>query len=358
MGYTVRYLDFHLKAKMATQLEKELPTDEGYFQQTLPQYYRSVLKKFCKISRGFVHFNLLFISIFLVEIVAFVISIPFLNQSMMIALSLSALFLTCFSYCVLLFYFQANKPEQLVGLKEDFLQSCRRLLSTPPGVAEHHLTIAEAMSRLSQYLQDFEWEFYKVPSFFQFCSPAISRLSAYFYWEDVFRMKQLLLTSAIEEHLLQIRVTPTDLEVHASLASTFVLLSKLYREPLESIHHPRSGRLKKMRGPFEEKSDQYSRLAIEEFKILSQYASNDPWVHEQMAMGYKDLKIVEEEIKEVEILLKLRPQDKEILFRLGSLYFSQGLNAKGLQVYEELKRTNFKKAEDLISSYGSYTRPS
>ena len=62
----------------------------------------------------------------------------------------------------------------------------------------------------------------------------------------------------------------------------------------------------------------------------------------------------EKEIKEVELLLKLRPQDKEILYRLGSLYFSQGLNAKGLQIYEELKRTNYKKAEDLISSYGSF----
>ena len=71
-----------------------------------------------------------------------------------------------------------------------------------------------------------------------------------------------------------------------------------------------------------------------------------------MASGYRDLGLPEEEIKEMEILLKLRPQDKEILFRLGSLYFSQGLNAMGLQVYEELKQTNFKKAEDLISTYG------
>ena len=77
---------------------------------------------------------------------------------------------------------------------------------------------------------------------------------------------------------------------------------------------------------------------------MSQYASDDPWVHEQMAMGYRDLGIPEEEIKEVELLASLRPQDKAILFRLGTLYFSQGLNAKGLKVYEELHKTNFKKA--------------
>lgn len=339
---------------MATQLEKEILSDEGYFQQTLPQYYRSLLKKFCKVSRGIVHFNLFFFGILLIEIIGFAILLPILNISTMVALSLSSLFLTCFSYCVLLFYFQANKPEQLVELKEDFVQSCRRLVSTPPGMAEHHLTIAEAMSRLSQYLQDFEWEFYKTPSLFQFCNSTISHFSAYFYWEDVFEMKQLLLVGAVDEHLQQIRITPTDLEVHASLASTFVSLSKLYRDAIELTDHPRTNRLKKLHPLFEEKSNQYSRLAIEEFKILSQYALNDPWVHEQMASGYKDLRIVEEEIKQVEILLKLRPQDKEILFRLGTLYFSQGLNAKGLQVYEELKKMHFKKAEDLIASYGTF----
>lgn len=340
---------------MATQLDNDplLSQDDGYFQHSLPNYYRSVLKKFCKISRSFVHFNFIFLSIFLTEITMFLIFLPTLNRSAIFALSLCFLFLTGFSYCVLLFYFQTRKPEQLLLLKEDFLDSCRRLISVPPGMSQHHLSIAEALSRLSQYLHDFEWGFYKVPAFFQFSAAFVSRFSAFCYWEDVFTLKQLLLTAAIEEHLKQIRVTPTDLEVHASLAGTYVALSKLYRDPIQKATHPRINRLRKLQSQFEEKAIDYSRLAMEEFKILSQYASNDPWVHEQMALGYKDLGIPEEEIREVEMLLKLRPQDKEILFRLGSLYFSQGLNAKGLLIYDELKRTYYKKAEDLIASYGS-----
>jgi hypothetical protein len=35
------------------------------------------------------------------------------------------------------------------------------------------------------------------------------------------------------------------------------------------------------------------------------------------------------------------------------IYFEQGQNAKGLQVYEELKKANYKKAEDLIAIYGT-----
>lgn len=340
---------------MATLLEPDTHAlqNEDYFQQALPSYYRSILKKFCKISKSFVLFNAIFLAIFLLEIVSLLIFIPALNHSALVALCLSALFATGFSYLVLRFYFQAKKPEQIAALKEEFIESCRRLLPSPAGVAEHHLSIAEALSRLFQYLHDFEWGFYNTFAFWKFKGSSLSRLSAYCHWEDVFTLKQLLLSSAIEEHLKQVRVTPTDLEVHASLASTYVALSKLYREALQAEGHPKAAHIRKLQPHFEERSGVYSRLAMEEFKILSHYAANDPWVHEQMALGYKDLSIPEEEIREVEFLLKLRPQDKEILHRLGSLYFSQGMNAKGLQIYEELKRTHFKKAEDLIASYGS-----
>ena len=61
-----------------------------------------------------------------------------------------------------------------------------------------------------------------------------------------------------------------------------------------------------------------------------------------------------EEIKEYETILKLCPNDKETLYKLGKLYFEQGLNAKGLQVYEILKNSNYIKAESLIHFYGAY----
>ena len=334
---------------MATQLDSETTQDTGYFQNTLPSYYRSVLKNFRKSASSYVHFNLLFITLLVSELACFFGFFSIFSKSLMLALSLSALFVTGFSYLVLLFYFQAKKPEELKQIKQEFLQSCRQVLSPPTGMAEHHLSIAEALFRLSSYLEGFEWDFYKPP----FCKQGIAKFSAYCYFEDVFFFKESLLLSAIEEHIKQIRITPTDLEVHASLGGTYVTLSRLYRNPIQNSKHPRIRKQKKLQELLQEKSDSYARLAIEEFTILSQYASDDPWVHEQMAMGYRDLGIPEEEIKEVELLAQLRPQDKAILFRLGALYFSQGMNAKGLKVYEELQKTNFKRAEDLMSSYGT-----
>jgi len=142
--------------------------------------------------------------------------------------------------------------------------------------------------------------------------------------------------------------------VHASVANAYVNLSSLYVDPRktegyeEDIWIPQN----KYTQLFQERFQEISKKAIEEFKILEAYAPMDPWVHTQLAYSYHDLNLPEEEIKEWEAVIRLRPDDKEGLYRLGKLYFSQGLNAKGLKVYEELRLSNYKKAEELIKHYG------
>lgn len=359
--YTHTVLSQPFLRPMSTQLENDLSEtfDEAFLQQSLPQYYRSIIREFRHVTKNFAAFNLGFAALLISEIVLFFVFLPFLSQSYILAFALGGIFLTCFSFFVLLFYFQAKKPEQLSLLRDRFVISCKQVVGLPNGMAQHHLSIAAALGKLASYLQDFEWHFYRIPKFLQPLSRPLSRFFAYCHWEDVFKMKQLLLHAAIEEHLEQIRTTPTDLEVHASLANTYVALSQIYLEPkLAGSVHPRANRYRKEQSLFQEKFRTAARLAMEEFEILNQYAPNDPWVHEQLAVGYRDLQLPDEEIREVELLLKLKPQDREILFRLGTLYFEQGQNAKGLQVYEELKQAHYKKAENLISSYGSYSKSS
>ena len=334
---------------MSTLLENDLlhSFDDAHLQQ----YYRSIIREFRRVTKGFVTFNLIFSLLFVSELVLFTSFLPFLSQSYILAFALGGIFLTCFSYFVLLFYFQAKKPEQLSLLRDRFLTSCKQVLGASNGASQHHLSIAAILLKLASYLHDFEWYFYHIPKWLQ----PLSRFCAYCHWEDVFKMKQLLLLAAVDEHIQQIRITPTDIEAHASLANTYVTLSQIYLEPkLERGTHPRAGKYRKNQAYFEEKFRTAARLAMEEFEILNQYAPNDPWVHEQLAVGYRNLQLPGEEIREIEILLKLKPQDRETLFHLGTLYFEQGQNAKGLQVYEELKKAHYKKAENLISSYGSF----
>ncbi len=298
----------------------------------LPQHYRSILRDFRKAVHSYVSFNILFASLILIESVLFILCLPWLSHSAVIAIALGGLFLTCFSYCVLLFYLQAKKPEQFVFLKDQFSQSCRQLFPYP-------LSLAEALSKLAYHLNDLEKNFYRVPPSLKFCAGPVSRFSTACYGKDVLKMKLLLLQAAVSEHLKQIRLTPTDLEAHASLAGTYLALSQIYQERA-----------------IEDKFQRAAQLAIEELRILCHYAPNDPWAHEQLAAGYRSLGKAPEELREIETLLKLRPNDKEVLFRLGTLHFEQGENAKGLQIYEDLKRGNFKKADELIEFYGIFSQ--
>jgi len=49
----------------------------------------------------------------------------------------------------------------------------------------------------------------------------------------------------------------------------------------------------------------------------------------------------------------LLPDDDEILYKLGTLYFQEGENAKGLAIYESLLERDLGKAQALVQHYGS-----
>jgi len=320
--------------------------DDSYFQQSLPQVYRAVLQQFRRASASFVLFNLLYAAVFAAELFFFLLFLPFLIQSAWLAISLSGLFLTIFSYFVLQFYFSAKKIEQLIQLKDQFIASCHQLTGGP---GKGGLSIAAALIKLSSYLEEFEWQFYRIPRFLQSFQRPLSSFSAFCHWQDVFRFKQLLLYAAIDEHMSQIRIAPTDLEVHASLANTYLALSKLFTEPKRS---PNPSAFRRKKAAFDANFRIAAQLAVDEFHILNHYAPNDPWVHEQLSYGYRDLSMPQDEIREMEILLQLQPQNMDLLLRLGKIYFEQGSNAKGLQIYEQLKQANHPQAEELISIYG------
>ncbi len=342
---------------MATQLEndKNYAINTQTFQENLFPHYRKLLKDFRTISKAFVLFHGIFVFLLSFELILLFFLFASFSHGAMLATILGSLFLTSFSYCVLIFYFQAKRPQQLKSLRNNFISASRDTLGIPKGESEHHLSISHALTRLASYLDDFEKQFYKLPEFAKDVKTSMEKCSSFFHFEDVFALKLLLLYAAIDEHLIQIRLTPSDFEVHASLANTYTCLSKTYQE-IDKLktHFLFKLRFKELIRESAQKTREVTERAVEEFKILESYAPNDPWVHLQLAKSYQDLSLTEEEIKEYEIILKLRPLDKDSLFRLGALYFEQGKNAKGLEIYEELKKINFKKAEELISFYGTY----
>ncbi len=313
----------------------------------------SAYRRFVQISKGYVFFNWFFLILVIVEFVIFLTFFASWADSSLLAITLAVIFLTAFSYFVLRLYFQAKKPEQFMQLREGYLNACKELLQYQDGIPEYHLTLVNVICNFVSLLHDKEYSFYQPPEFLEALEPALEKLSCWWHWKDVFRMEELLLFCSIEEHIKLVKCDPINLEYHVALANAYVMLSTLYNDP-RRIDDERWISPDKNSREMQHKFRKTAERAIEELKILKENAPNDPWVHVQLAYNYHDLHMPEDEIQEYEEVMRLCPEDKDTLFTLGVLYFQQGLNAKGLRIYEELKRSNYKKAESLIGFYGVY----
>lgn len=333
--------------------------DVVFFNQQLSHVIGPIIPQIARLFRSDVLFNFLFLAIGIIELVAFLFFLPFLMESSITAFGLALFFLTLFSYYILRVYFRSKRPEEIYFLVGRFTAACQVLLNYQKGVPEHHLAIANACLKLAKSLEGLENSLYPMPPWLSFLTKPVEKISSWWHWEDVHIIREVLLEKSVQEHIELVKCEPTGMEAHTALANAYVMLSALYvdDEKMEENVENDLSIFPKFRTPLmEKKFRQTAERAIEELKIIGDYAPYDPWVHSQLAYSYRDLKMPKQEIKEYETILKLVPDDKEALYKLGVLYFQQGREADGLQVYEKMKRTHPKKAENLIRYYGANQR--
>src|SRR3569832_1458668 len=167
-------------------------------------------------------------------------------------------------------------------------------------------------------------------------------------------MKETLHLHALRKIFNWVKLLPTDLELHRTLAASYTALYQIYQKPM----HPSSFQSfieRQYDSPeMKEKFQKAARSAIEELKVVLSYAPNDPWSLSQIAKVYHDLGLRQDERKAYEALLAIRPQDGEIHYRLGKLCFELGHMAEGLHLYHELRGRKDPKAEELIEHYDTY----
>ena len=303
------------------------------FRKNVDAHCLTSLNQFKKIIRSYIFFHLFFLGLLAAEVTAFFVFLTVLFQTSLIAFSLAAILLTGFAYLILLFYFQTKKPEQFLELRNYFMLLCKKGLPKSLLRSEYHLSLANAAYRFAAQLNKQETHLYQFMSGTISLNHLMRKFTNLCHRKDIQRMKEVLFIVSINEHIQLIKNAPTNLEAHASLANTYVALSRLFQ-------NQESDKLKAA-----------AKKAIQEFKIIDYYSPKDPWVHAQLASCYHDLKMFDEEIKEYESILELCPEDKQILFRLGILYFQKGENAKGLQIYEKLQSMQFSRADELIDFY-------
>ncbi|MBF5059438.1 hypothetical protein NEPTK9_000952 [Candidatus Neptunochlamydia vexilliferae] len=305
------------------------------FHKNVESHCSAALKRFKKIIRSYVFFHLFFLGLLAAEVTAFFFFLTLLFQTSLVAFSLAAILLTGFAYLILLFYFQTKKPEQFLELRNFFMLLCKKGLPKNLMRSEYHLSLANAAYRFASVLSKEEGQFYPLPQKIGSLNQVMQKVTNLCHRKDIHRMKEVLFLVSINEHIQLIKNAPTNLEAHASLANAYVALSRLYLT----------------QDGMREKFEAAAKKAIQEFKIMDHYSPKDPWVHAQLASCYHDLKMYKEEISEYELILELCPDDKQILFRLGILYFQEGENARGLEVYETLKEMQFSRADELIDFY-------
>jgi hypothetical protein len=330
--------------------------NKGHYEDQTSTLCAEALEVFKQVTRNYALFHIVFFSIGVIELIAFVLFFSFLTKTTLFAFSLAGLFLTAFTYFVLLFYFQAKKPEQLLSVRNRFISACKALLSSGPSTPSYHLALSSSLQRMLTTLHRQEYSYYSLPASFETLSPLMEKFSVWTHWKDLHQMKELLLLMIIKEKIELIKLHPTDLESHAHLADAYLALSRLYMDPRKL--YPSEDHLwisPEYSSPeMLEKFKRAALKAIEEYDILDAYAPNDPWVHSQLADIYRVLHLPQKEMREYEAILNVSSSNREVLLRLGILYFQHGHSAQALRLYEALKNSGeLAPAEELISHYDS-----
>lgn len=334
--------------------EAQTSLQRGVEENQIEDLFNSIISYFISFIRSYSIFNMVFLGLCGVEVFLFLIFFNLLSKSSLVAITLATILVTSFTYFILRIYFQEKKPYKLTKLTAQFTHNVKESINYQEGVFEHHLALAHSLCKLTTQLYDVEYSFYSPPEFLQALTPTLEKFSCWWHFKDVHAFREGLLLQAVSEHLKLIQIEPTNLQLHASLANVYVMLSGLYSDPSknESEYEEHWIHPYRFSDEMHEKFLQTASKAIEEFKILNDFAPEDPWVHAQLAYSYRDLQMPEEEIREYEILLELNPDNEETLFKLGELYFTQGKNSKGLNFYQRLKERNPHLAKSLIKNYG------
>jgi len=344
------------KASQKKQQETRFHFNTTLFQQEIEKQTHLGIETFKAITRQYAVFHICFFVIACLQLFAFSLFFSFLTKSTILAFSLAGILLTGFAYFVLLFYLQAKKPEQLLAIRHSFLEECQQALPFEPGKPQFHFFLGSALSHLLNQLHRQEYTYYPLPSGFKTLAPLMQKFSAWCHWKDLHQMKEFLLHMMIKEHIELVKIAPTDLEAHSGLANSYKLLLQHYQDP--RIAYPEIDHLwistEYQSHDMRQKFERACSRAIQEYKILNDYSPNEPWVHAQLASIFHALNLAQEETREYEAISQICPEDPDILFRLGVLYFEQGLNAKALRLYEQLKEMPNGKAEELLSYYDAF----
>lgn len=274
----------------------------------------------------------------------------FLGSDFVVATAIACMILLVFVFYLFHLYVKESTVRHALAAKEQ-IATLMAAESLDPGEQ------GELYARCALSVRSLPFHLIKAPSWLSFLITPCNLLIGYVAWLPFHTLAEVLFLSAINQHINRIKTAPTNLQYHACLANCYVMLANHYGEPISTkplMAWPGILLTAHTRSLLETKGRASSNSAVEELSILSSFAPDQLWVHDQLAISYRELDMPDKEIEECETIIKLAPDDHQALLRLGTLYFHQGKNAKGLEIYERLKPIQPLLADELIGSYGAY----
>ncbi|PCI77112.1 hypothetical protein COB21_03530 [Candidatus Aerophobetes bacterium] len=326
---------------MAVKQEKEFYSflfDHKRFKSQVHTFCHHGLKHFKKLTKSYIFTHLFFLGILTLELSLLIISLAYLASTPFIATVLSIFLISAFAYTLAIFYFQTKKPEQFLKLHKHFMDLCAKELSQDLQKKEYYLCLANASFSFATFVEKQEKVFYSMPQVPGVFNRLIAQFTKVYHRKDFSKIKEVFYFSSIHEHIKLIKIDPKDIESHASLANTFSNLANIYSS----------------KSLFNKNHKLYIKTvnqAIGEYKIIKALSPNDPWVFAKLAACYNITGEKDLEIASYEEILTLRPQDQQILFRLGILYFQINDQAKGLDIYSILLAQGYSKSHQLLDFY-------
>ena len=296
------------------------------------------LRSFKKLTKRYAAFHLIFFTLFFLQLIALILFMPFFAKTLSVAIGVATTFLTVFLYFVLRFYLQIRKPEELSSLRDQFLGNITITSSWSP----------EPLYPIYQLIHKLQAP--KHTTFKPF-APLAEKFTLWCHWDSMQWMQEELHLHAIRTLLNWVKLYPLDLELHRTLAGAYTALYQIYLLPQNA--HPLLERKRPFLQPLFEKA---AVAAVEELKIILHSLPEDTWALTQLARVYHSLRRPDEERATYEMLHRLHPDDPDIHYALGRLYFSLGLPSHALPLYNALLQEGHPLAEQLIACYAISSR--
>ncbi len=290
--------------------------------------------RFLKIFQSSLYFHFFsFFSLALLVVVSCILS-HIDPKSLSHGIALASLVVMFFSYLTLKPLFETKQFHQILDL-----------------IDHPNLSLNEKIQFYRELKLTFQYQMQE--KYFSHLSPGIfSKIKLGLIWKYYAFAVESIGKKILLSQLELIESTPLDLRVHSEYASTLMDQVGAYQIPLHLHPYFFPSKIKKTESGLNEKQvKQLYTIALEELKIVDSLSPKDPWTWAKLADCYKGLGQKDPELKAVEFLKLLRPQDKEILFKLSELYFENNRFSDGMKIYDQLRIQDSTLASKLLSQY-------